>query len=90
MSKYKKGKKNINKNISNNNPNIWINASVLIISIFLLGLVLMERFISTDTFIETFLGLIVANLKIIFGKTVIVFLLLVILFNFFAIRNRKK
>ncbi len=90
MSKYKKSKKSINKNINNNNPNVWINAIILIIAVFLLGLVLMERFISTDTFIETLLGLIVANLKIVFGKTVEIFLLLVISFNFLAIKNRKN
>ncbi|WP_083573690.1 DNA translocase FtsK [Streptobacillus notomytis] len=90
MSKYKKSKKSINKNINNNNPNVWINAIILIIAVFLLGLVLMERFISTDTFIETLLGLIVANLKIVFGKTVKIFLLLVISFNFLAIKNRKN
>ncbi|WP_156299201.1 DNA translocase FtsK [Streptobacillus canis] len=90
MSKDNKSKKNINKNISNNNPNVWINASVLTIAVFLLGLTLMERFISNDSFIETFLSLIVTNLKMVFGSTLIVFLLLVILFNFFAIKNRRK
>lgn len=90
MSKEKKRNNKINKNINNIKYNVWVNTTILVISIFLLGIVLMEKFISTDTFIETFLGLIVTNLKIVFGKTLIILLLLVIIFNFFAIKNRRK